>query len=100
MKQYEYKSINHSSLIKIGSSFTLQVDKLNELGKEGWELVTIDKGSVIFKREVIPTEESSAAVVAIYEEALKEIADACNPSLKASSPRIAREALLKANAEW
>ncbi|MCR5129838.1 MAG: hypothetical protein K6C10_00045 [Prevotella sp.] len=42
MKQYEYKII--TPLIN-------REEKLNQLGFEGWELVTVDSGTMYFKRE-------------------------------------------------
>jgi len=42
MKQYEYKVI---------TPFLNTEKKLNELGFEGWELVAVEHGSYILKRE-------------------------------------------------
>jgi hypothetical protein len=46
MKKFEYK-IEFFNLGPIGL-----VSKLNELGKLGWELVNIESGECIFKREI------------------------------------------------
>lgn len=45
MKLFEYKQIANLGYIN--------KEVLKELGKEGWELVLIDDGSYIFKREMI-----------------------------------------------
>jgi hypothetical protein len=45
MKLFEYKEVKGPDFINI--------DELNRLGKEGWELVLVDVGSYIFKREII-----------------------------------------------
>ena len=46
MKLFEYKQIANLGYIN--------KEVLKELGKEGWELVLIDTGSYIFKREMAP----------------------------------------------
>jgi hypothetical protein len=45
MTMYEYKKVRLTELD------SLDVDKLNELGADRWELVTILGGTCIFKRE-------------------------------------------------
>ena len=52
MKKFEYREINFSMLTKPHYQ-SLDVARLNELGNEGWELVSIVSGQCIFKREVI-----------------------------------------------
>ena len=44
MKLFEYKEI---------SGLYIAENELNDLGKDGWELVLIDTGSYIFKRELV-----------------------------------------------
>lgn len=46
-KFFEYKELNKKD-------HYITIEELNELGKEGWELILCDSGSYIFKREVIP----------------------------------------------
>lgn len=41
---FEYKEV------RTPADVSLTEDKLNELGKDGWELITIDNGIYIFKR--------------------------------------------------
>lgn len=52
MKKFEYKSVGVRFLSK-GQFQELDVDKLNELGKDGWELVSVVTGNCIFKRKMI-----------------------------------------------
>lgn len=49
MKAYEYKSVPFRKMIS-GHYQELDVDKLNELGNDGWGLVVIESGNCIFKR--------------------------------------------------
>lgn len=56
LKKYEYCDVPMSQLTKPHYT-TLDVNKLNELGSEGWEFVIINGGSCIFKREVIVDEQ-------------------------------------------
>ena len=51
MKKFEYREINFSMLTKPHYQ-VLDIARLNELGDEGWELVSIVSGQCIFKREV------------------------------------------------
>lgn len=44
MKLFEYKEL---------SGFYIAENELNDLGKDGWELVLVDAGSYIFKRELV-----------------------------------------------
>jgi hypothetical protein len=48
MRMFEYKKVLIRDLERYSS---LDVDKLNELGADRWELVTILGGMCIFKRE-------------------------------------------------
>lgn len=51
MKTFEYKSIYFTKL-KVEHYQEFDVSKLNELGVEGWELVSVG-GRCVFKREII-----------------------------------------------
>ncbi|HHT7008720.1 DUF4177 domain-containing protein [Bacillus cereus group sp. BfR-BA-01328] len=52
MKKYEYKKVDFQRLTG-PHHLELDVNKLNELGAEGWELVLIDSGEYVFKREAV-----------------------------------------------
>lgn len=52
MKKYEYKKVDFQRLTE-PHHLELDVNKLNELGAEGWELVLIDSGEYVFKREIV-----------------------------------------------
>lgn len=52
MKKYEYKKVDFQKLTRPHYS-ELDVNKLNELGAEGWEFVMIDSGECVFKREIV-----------------------------------------------
>jgi hypothetical protein len=52
MEKFEYKSVGLRFLIK-GHYQELDVNILNELGNDGWELVIIASGNCIFKRKII-----------------------------------------------
>jgi hypothetical protein len=47
MKLFEYREV------KPVNEYITQ-DELNDLGKQGWELVLCDVGTYIFKRELFP----------------------------------------------
>ncbi|MEK4025378.1 DUF4177 domain-containing protein [Sporosarcina sp. FSL W7-1283] len=51
MKTIEYQAVYFSKLTKPHYQ-ELDMHKLNELGEEGWELVSIVSGQCIFKRAV------------------------------------------------
>jgi hypothetical protein len=50
MVKYEYRKVPFSMLRDRYSELSL--DKLNEFGAEGWQLVTVISGEVIFKRKL------------------------------------------------
>lgn len=51
MKTYIYKAIPFQKLIK--PHYTeLDIEKLNEIGAEGWQFVTLQSGQCIFMKEV------------------------------------------------
>lgn len=49
MRKFEYKAVYYDKVSKRHEE--MDILKLNELGDEGWELVTIIGGQAIFKRE-------------------------------------------------
>ncbi|HDR7066942.1 TPA: DUF4177 domain-containing protein [Bacillus cereus] len=51
MKKIEYREIGFHKLTRPHYQ-ELDIDKLNHLGKDGWELVVVVSGNCIFKREV------------------------------------------------
>jgi len=77
-KQYEYKKVLVQKLSDPHYHGTLDADKLNELGKERWQFITISSGECIFMREVVepnPLAEVRPAVAwfaAKMEEELKK----------------------------
>ncbi|MEK4787330.1 MULTISPECIES: DUF4177 domain-containing protein [Bacillus] len=52
MEKFEYKKVDFQKLTRPHHS-ELDVNKLNELGAEGWELVMIDSGEYVFKRKIV-----------------------------------------------
>ena len=62
-KQFEYDSMTYRtgsrgfSFFFRGETYFNIVDALNILGKEGWELVMLDRGDYILKREIVGGEE-------------------------------------------
>ncbi|PLS18984.1 DUF4177 domain-containing protein [Bacillus sp. M6-12] len=50
MKTFEYKTVPFHQMTK-GHYQELDVDKLNELGNEGWQFVTVVSGECLFQRE-------------------------------------------------
>ena len=75
---WEYK------LVSMGNPLEPDVElRANVLGKQGWELITIDAGVWIFKRP--PTEEGAAgALEAIIEETVP-LAESEGPALHQST---------------
>ena len=57
VKKFEYKAINFSELTRQRFQ-ELDINKLNELGEKGWELVNVVNGQCIFKREVVAQNEN------------------------------------------
>jgi hypothetical protein len=51
MNQFIYKEIPVSKLVRPHYQ-ELDIDKLNELGADGWQLVTIQSGNCIFMKAV------------------------------------------------
>jgi hypothetical protein len=49
--QYEYKKVYYHEL-KTPYYDQLDIEKLNSLGAEGWELVIVSSGECIFKKQV------------------------------------------------
>ncbi|UGO47601.1 hypothetical protein MCCARTNEY_13 [Bacillus phage vB_BanH_McCartney] len=60
-KKYEYKKVLLGKLSDPHYHGNLDVDKLQELGNEGWQFITISSGECIFMRE--RTEKHSLADV-------------------------------------
>ncbi|MFE8701515.1 hypothetical protein ACFYKX_13000 [Cytobacillus sp. FJAT-54145] len=53
MKQFEYKVESIQIQLKDGNDFnTAMTEKLNSLGKEGWELTGVNGIVFYFKREI------------------------------------------------
>ncbi|MDZ5472252.1 hypothetical protein SM124_10885 [Bacillus sp. 31A1R] len=53
MKQFEYKVENIQIQLKNGIDFNIAMsEKLNSLGKEGWELSGVNGTVFYFKREI------------------------------------------------
>jgi stalled ribosome alternative rescue factor ArfA len=50
-RKFEHKKVNFSELEEQYAS-ELDIEKLNEQGKDGWEFMLIDSGMVYFKREI------------------------------------------------
>jgi Domain of unknown function (DUF4177) len=48
MVKYEYKTV---PVHTIRERYGLSVDKLNEFGEEGWQLVVVINGTAVFKRK-------------------------------------------------
>ncbi|QEG13582.1 hypothetical protein MARVELLAND_51 [Bacillus phage vB_BspM_MarvelLand] len=77
-KRYEYKKIAIHKISEEHYHGTIKPSKLQELGNEGWQLVTISSGECIFIREVTnpnPLAEVRPAVAwfaAKMEEELKK----------------------------
>ena len=77
-KKYEYKKVLLGKLSDPHYHSNLDVDKLQELGNEGWQFITISSGECIFMREAInpnPLAEVRPAVAwfaAKMEEELKK----------------------------
>lgn len=51
MKKFEYKKVRFNHLTE-EHYHSLDVDKLNGQGSEGWELISVMGGECIFKREI------------------------------------------------
>ena len=50
-RKFEYKKVSYIELEEQYAS-EIDIEKLNKLGDDGWEFMTIDAGMVYFKREV------------------------------------------------
>ncbi len=53
MKKWEYCIVHHGEIPNL--------ERLNHIGRHGWELCGIDRGAYIYKRELILESEKRAA---------------------------------------
>ena len=53
MKKYDYKTV-HSSILFNNDSLEFDMYYLNELGNEGWKLITIVNEEALLVKEVCP----------------------------------------------
>lgn len=51
-KRFEYRAV---SVKELNQEYTgaFDIKKLNEYGRDGWELIMVDRGQFIFKRELV-----------------------------------------------